>query len=333
MNSKKAFTLIELLVVIAIIGILATVSIIFLSNARAKSRDAKRAGDMKQVQTALELFFNDNNRYPTATEWGAGQLYSTATNSTSTYMQVIPSAPTPMDGTCTAVQNAINYFSTSNGASYVISFCLGSNTGTLTPGPKCLTPGGIVDIDCSEGPVCSDFTLYNFSTCGDTFTYCDETYPTVSIGGECWMAKNLNVGVRLAGASEQSDNGIFQKYCYNNSVAQCANYGALYQWDEAMQYSAVEGAKGICPVGWHVPSDANFTSLTRTVIADPGCDPATGCTPAGEISKRRRPAPRWLGTALMTLTLPPSPPVIGIWTASSITRELMVSSGLQPLTT
>jgi len=116
-------------------------------------------------------------------------------------------------------------------------------------------------------------------------------------------------------------------------MAQCANYGALYQWDEAMQYSAVEGAKGICPVGWHVPSDANFTSLTRTVIADPGCDPATGCTPAGEISKRRRPAPRWLGTALMTLTLPPSPPVIGIWTASSITRELMVSSGLQPLTT
>jgi len=66
MNSKKAFTLIELLVVIAIIGILATVSIISLSNARAKSRDAKRVGDMKQIQTALELFFNDKNRYPTA---------------------------------------------------------------------------------------------------------------------------------------------------------------------------------------------------------------------------------------------------------------------------
>ena len=52
-NNKPAFTLIELLVVIAIIGILATVSIISLSNARAKSRDAKRAGDMKQVQTEI----------------------------------------------------------------------------------------------------------------------------------------------------------------------------------------------------------------------------------------------------------------------------------------
>lgn len=61
--------------VIAIIGILATISVIALSNARAKSRDAKRAGDMKQVQTALELFFNDQNRYPTAEEWNTGQIY------------------------------------------------------------------------------------------------------------------------------------------------------------------------------------------------------------------------------------------------------------------
>ncbi len=85
-SNKKAFTLIELLVVIAIIGILATISVITLSNARSKSRDAKRAGDIKQVQTALELFFNDQNRYPTAEEWATGQIFSTTTDSTSTYM-------------------------------------------------------------------------------------------------------------------------------------------------------------------------------------------------------------------------------------------------------
>ena len=97
MIRKKAFTLIELLVVIAIIGMLATISVIALQNARAKSRDAKRAGDMKQIQTALELFFNDKNRYPTVDEWSTGQIYSTSTNSTSTYMQIIPTAPTPAD--------------------------------------------------------------------------------------------------------------------------------------------------------------------------------------------------------------------------------------------
>ncbi len=146
-NNKPAFTLIELLVVIAIIGILATISVLALSNARAKSRDAKRAGDMKQVQTALELFFNDNNRYPTIEEWNTGKIYSTTTDATSTYMQVIPTAPTPADGNC-GDKNNIGYSPTENGASYSISFCLGNTTGTLTPGPKCLTPGGIVDVDC-----------------------------------------------------------------------------------------------------------------------------------------------------------------------------------------
>ncbi|PIT95006.1 hypothetical protein COT98_01485 [Candidatus Falkowbacteria bacterium CG10_big_fil_rev_8_21_14_0_10_39_9] len=158
MKSKKAFTLIELLVVIAIIGILATISVLALSNARAKSRDAKRVGDMKQVQTALELFFNDKNRYPTAEEWATGQIYSTTTESTSTYMQIIPAAVGPADGTCTNNQNTISYTPTEAGASYAISFCLGGNTGTLNSGPKCLTPGGIIDVNCSGiescNPVC-----------------------------------------------------------------------------------------------------------------------------------------------------------------------------------
>jgi len=67
-QSKKAFTLVELLVVIAIIGILATLSVIALNTARAKARDAKRVADVKQVTTALEMFFNDNGRYPDNTE-------------------------------------------------------------------------------------------------------------------------------------------------------------------------------------------------------------------------------------------------------------------------
>lgn len=148
---KKAFTLIELLVVIAIIGVLATISIIALQNARAKSRDAKRAGDMKQIQTALELFFNDKNRYPTAEEFALGSIFSTSTYGTSTYMQIIPSAPTPSDGSCTSGQNSVYYQQTENGNSYTISFCLGNTTGTLTAGPKCLTPAGIMDVDCSSG--------------------------------------------------------------------------------------------------------------------------------------------------------------------------------------
>lgn len=63
--NKKAFTLIELLVVIAIIGLLSTISIIALNQARAKARDSKRLADIRQIRTALEVYFDKNGHYPT----------------------------------------------------------------------------------------------------------------------------------------------------------------------------------------------------------------------------------------------------------------------------
>ncbi|MFA7702645.1 MAG: prepilin-type N-terminal cleavage/methylation domain-containing protein, partial [Patescibacteria group bacterium] len=143
-KSRRAFTLIELLVVIAIIGVLATISVIALSNARAKSRDAKRVGNMKQIQTALELFYNDNARYPTLEEWSSGTLLSTSSNATTTYMKIIPTAPTPADGDCSESENALDYIQTEDGASYSISFCVGNTVGIVSSGAKDLTPAGIV---------------------------------------------------------------------------------------------------------------------------------------------------------------------------------------------
>ena len=64
MYKRKGFTLIELLVVIAIIGLLATLAVVALNNARQKSRDARRISDIKQIQTALELYYNDEGNYP-----------------------------------------------------------------------------------------------------------------------------------------------------------------------------------------------------------------------------------------------------------------------------
>ncbi len=63
---KKGFTLIELLVVIAIIGILSSVVLASLNSARAKGRDARRISDLKQLQLALELYYDSNSQYPTA---------------------------------------------------------------------------------------------------------------------------------------------------------------------------------------------------------------------------------------------------------------------------
>ena len=64
MKEQKGFTLVELLVVIAIIGLLSTLAVVSLGSARSKARDARRISDIRQVQTALELYFASAGTYP-----------------------------------------------------------------------------------------------------------------------------------------------------------------------------------------------------------------------------------------------------------------------------
>jgi len=68
MNGKKieqrGFTLIELLVVIAVIGLLASIVLVSVGSVRAKSRDAKRIAEIKQLMTALALYYDSNGHYP-----------------------------------------------------------------------------------------------------------------------------------------------------------------------------------------------------------------------------------------------------------------------------
>ena len=61
---KRGFTLVELLVVIAIIALLSTLSVVALNSARAKARDARRQSDIKQIRTALDMYFDSNLTYP-----------------------------------------------------------------------------------------------------------------------------------------------------------------------------------------------------------------------------------------------------------------------------
>jgi prepilin-type N-terminal cleavage/methylation domain-containing protein len=62
--TKRGFTLIELLVVIAIIGILSSIVLASLNTARQKSRDARRVADIKQIQLAMQLFYDASSSYP-----------------------------------------------------------------------------------------------------------------------------------------------------------------------------------------------------------------------------------------------------------------------------
>lgn len=142
-NKNQGFTLIELLVVIAIIGLLASVVLLALNSARAKSRDAKRLADIRQLASALELFFNDRNSYPTSTPSNLG---AAATGLVPGYIGMLPTAPQPADGPCSSLQNSYTWADTSTSttaAYYTLNFCLGAATGGYAAGVHTLTPAGI----------------------------------------------------------------------------------------------------------------------------------------------------------------------------------------------
>ncbi len=250
-TKKPGFTLIELLVVIAIIGILATLAVVSLQNARKNARDAKRIADVRQMQTALELYYNDTGVYPLT-----GEIDSTIATGGSTYMATVPTAPTPADGDCEESDNTYTYTS-ANGSTYTIGFCIGSNISSLLAGTKQATPAGIGDPPPAPW------------ACGDTLIDSRDSneYATVEIGTQCWMAENLaylpvvhsNSQFSTQGGSSLPGYGV---YNYDGSDAPTAKalpdystYGVLYNWFAVDQVS-------ICPTGWSVPTDAQLTALT-----------------------------------------------------------------------
>nr|NQU94138.1 hypothetical protein [Bacteroidota bacterium] len=105
--------------------------------------------------------------------------------------------------------------------------------------------------------------------CGNPFL--DErnnkTYGTIWIGEQCWMTENLDIGDQIPGYQQQSNNGNLEKYCYDELNINCETYGGLYQWGEVMQYATTPGGQGICPEGWHIPSDEELCTLENYVDA------------------------------------------------------------------
>jgi len=156
--NPDGFTLIELLVVLAIIGLLAGTILLALNNARISARDAKRAGDIRQMVTSMEQYRISHGGYPTGTgsvaSVGTGVVLGdpTAMDSaiepfTPNYIATFPTAPAPADGSCTAVSGRGNnnywYDVADDGTAYTITFCLGRKTGDWLAGSRSASQLGI----------------------------------------------------------------------------------------------------------------------------------------------------------------------------------------------
>lgn len=139
---------------------------------------------------------------------------------------------------------------------------------------------GIWEENCGRGNSVSYTDATPFQ-CGDVlFDARDgKQYNTIQIGSQCWMAENLNAGLQIESSNSPDDNGIIEKYCYDNLDYYCDIYGGLYLWDEMMQYAPDSLNQGICPTngGWRLPTDSDWKVLEGTTdsqygVGDPEWD-------------------------------------------------------------
>ncbi len=95
MKALRAFTLIELIVVIAIIGLLASIVMASLADTRKEALDKRRMEDLRQVKTALELYYTDHRVYPSETDGNNGNIATNATlkAALAPYIKTLPPDP------------------------------------------------------------------------------------------------------------------------------------------------------------------------------------------------------------------------------------------------
>ena len=140
-----------------------------------------------------------------------------------------------------------------------------------------INSSSVVKSSSSSVPLSSSSTI-EFSSSSSikygTFIYGGQTYKTVTIGTQTWMAENLNYADSTAMPNLKGNS-----WCYRNSADNCAKYGRLYTWTAAMNidssYQSTKASamistlqQGVCPTGWHIPTNEEWTMLENAVGED-----------------------------------------------------------------
>ncbi|MEI6378790.1 MAG: LamG-like jellyroll fold domain-containing protein [Candidatus Falkowbacteria bacterium] len=239
---KSGFTLIELLVVIVIIGVLASLTMLALNNARAKSRDAKRVNDIRQISTAVELYYAEYGIYPSSI---ANAIISA--DGTKTYMAKTPTNPSPMnDGSCGA--DNYTYATTSDATDYSLNFCLAYGAGALSPGIGSVSKGGF---DTAPGLI----GWWKFSDGNSPVIDSSGKSNSGSNNGATWGADSGQYG-----GGAYTFDGVNDAIATNSNILNNATEFTIAFWTKPLSFG---GWKGMIGKG---TSDTNVI----TVQADTG---------------------------------------------------------------
>lgn len=161
---------------------------------------------------------------------------------------------------------------------------IGTNSPVMTYTPsnndavKCVLTSSL-PVCLSNNPATSDpkyIVVYATGTpCTGipTVTHQGKVYNTIQVGTQCWLRENINYGTMVNVTTSQTNNSVVEKYCQTNEQSNCEIYGGLYQWAEAVQYLngvtntthwnplPTTPVQGICPPGWHIPTNAEATTM------------------------------------------------------------------------
>jgi len=136
-------------------------------------------------------------------------------------------------------------------------------------------------------------------------TFDNYEYDLVAIGGQCWFAENLRSehytnGDTIPGELNDEDwsnygaTSLGAQAVYNNDASSLSDYGRLYNW------YAVDDARGLCPIGWHVPSDGDFMTLEMEVgMSESAANSTgwrTGLSVGSQLKSSIADSPSWNGT-------------------------------------
>lgn len=220
------FTIVELLVVIVVIGILAAISIVSYTGITKKANEATIQTDLTNASKKIKMYYAEHGVYPASMPTSDGGVTYCPTGPADTNYCIKPSN--------------IGSFNYVTDPDPNIAFTLTATKDTIAYYiTKDIQP---TSITVSTQPTLPDSDW-------------------ITIGSQRWARANLNVGTRIAGTTAQTNNATTEKYCYSDAESSCTNFGAFYQWDEAMGYTHTEGAQGICPAGAHIPSDNDWKIL------------------------------------------------------------------------
>ena len=254
--------------------------------------------------TVLGYKFNTSNNYETATDKGNALTYTeTGLSCDTPYTRYLwaytgcgvstsiwlyertnrdPAAPDTAKGPNTATQIAWRWKAVTGAAGYKWSTSATYASATDVGTALTYTETGLAPFtqqqayvwaytNCGYSPATTLLQVTQAGPCTTaTVDYGGVTYHTLQMSTQCWLKENLNIGTKIDKTTDQTNNSVIEKYCYDNDEANCTTYGGLYQWAELVQY--LNGAtntatwnpvpagnvQGICPPGWHIPSEPEY---------------------------------------------------------------------------